>query len=124
MISFILAQVTKLKTSLRLLFLLLGMLTSWAKSPIFFLVIEFTWKSLPDGNLCVSLTQHSLIDTLLDNMGISIDNVSSYSSPYCSGFPIDSVPFVEMSSSERDAPRLKYQSLVGSLNWLAHNYSP
>jgi hypothetical protein len=89
-----------------------------------FLVIEFTWKSLPDGNLCVSLTQHSFIDTLLDNMGISIDNVSSYSSPYCSGFPIDSVPFVEMSSSERDALRLKYQSLVGSLNWLAHTTRP
>jgi hypothetical protein len=47
-----------------------------------FLGIEFTWKVLPDGHLCVSLTQQSYIDTLLDNMGISIDTVSSYSSPY------------------------------------------
>ena len=67
-----------------------------------FLGIEFTWKRLPDNHLCVSLTQQSFVDTLLDSLGISIDNVSHFSTPYRSGYPFDSVPFVEMSSSERD----------------------
>jgi len=89
-----------------------------------FLGIEFTWMTLPTGHLTVSLTQQSFIDTLLDNLGIAIDNVSHFSTPYRSGYPVDSVPFIEMSSSERDKLRLKYQSLVGSLNWLAHTTRP
>jgi hypothetical protein len=89
-----------------------------------FLGIEFTWMTLPNGHLNVSLTQQSFIDTLLDNLGIAIDNVSHFSTPYRSGYPVDSVPFIEMSSSERDKLRLKYQSLVGSLNWLAHTTRP
>jgi len=89
-----------------------------------FLGIEFTWKHLPGGHLCVSLAQQSFIDTLLDNMGIDIDSNSSFSTPYRSGYPIDSVPFIEMTSSDRDSLRLKYQSLVGSLNWLAHTTRP
>jgi len=89
-----------------------------------FLGIEFTWMTLPNGHLNVSLTQQSFIDTLLDNLGIAIDNVSHFSTPYRSGYPVDSVPFIEMSSSERDKLRLRYQSLVGSLNWLAHTTRP
>jgi hypothetical protein len=89
-----------------------------------FLGIEFTWMTLPNGHLNGSLTQQSFIDTLLDNLGIAIDNVSHFSTPYRSGYPVDSVPFIEMSSSERDKLRLKYQSLVGSLNWLAHTTRP
>jgi hypothetical protein len=89
-----------------------------------FLGIEFTWKTCSDDHFCVSLTQQSFIDTLLDQLGILVDNVSSYSTPYFSGFPIDSIPFVEMSSSDRDQLCLKYQSLVGSLNWLAHTTRP
>jgi hypothetical protein len=57
-------------------------------------------------------------------LGILIDSVSSYITPYRSDFPIDSIPFVEMSSSDQDQLRLKYQSLVGSLNWLAHTTRP
>jgi len=89
-----------------------------------FLGIEFTWQTLPSGHLEVSLTQQSFIDTLLDTLGINIDNVSHFSTPYRSGYPVDSVPFVEMSSSDRDKLRLKFQSLVGSLNWLAHTTRP
>ncbi len=47
-----------------------------------FLGIEFTWKDLPDGNLCVSLTQQSFIESLLDSLGLSFDGSSHYVSPY------------------------------------------
>jgi hypothetical protein len=37
---------------------------------------------------------------------------------------VDSIPFQDMSASNRDDLRLKFQSLVGSLNWLAHTTRP
>jgi len=89
-----------------------------------FLGIEFTWKELSDGHLSVSLTQQSFIESLLDSLNIHFENISSYSSPYHSGLHIDSIPHQEMSSSSRDHLRLQYQSLIGSLNWLAHTTRP
>jgi len=85
-----------------------------------FLGIEFTWKFHSDGNLSVSLTQQSFIDTLLASLDICIDGISTYSTPYQPNFHIDSVPCQIMSASERDSLCLRYQSLVGSLNWLAN----
>jgi hypothetical protein len=74
--------------------------------------------------LSVSLTQQSFIDTLLETLGISIDGISKYTSPYQANCHIDSIPFQDMSASDRDRLRLRYQSLVGSLNWLAHTTRP
>jgi len=70
------------------------------------------------------LTQQSFIESLLDSLNIHFENISSYSSPYRSGLHIDSIPHQEMSSSSRDRLRLQYQSLIGSLNWLAHTTRP
>jgi hypothetical protein len=89
-----------------------------------FLGIEFTWKRLPNHHLCVTLTQQSFIESFLDSLNITIENVSPYSSPYQSGVHIDSIPTIDMSTRERDALHLKYQSLVGSLNWIAHTTRP
>jgi hypothetical protein len=89
-----------------------------------FLGIEFTWNELPDGHLCVSLTQQSFVESLLDSLNISVDVISTYTSPYHSGVNIDSIPCQDMNSIDRDRLRLQYQSLVGSLNWLAHTTRP
>lgn len=45
---------------------------------------------------------------------------STYITPYRSRLSIDSILHEPMTSSDRDALRLAYQSLVGSLNWLTH----
>jgi hypothetical protein len=82
--------------------------------------IEFTWLKSSDGHLSVTLTQQSFTESLLDSLNIPYVGVSHFSTPYRSGNTIDSIPFQEMSSSDCDHLRLKYQSLVGSLNWLAH----
>jgi hypothetical protein len=89
-----------------------------------FLGIEFTWKRFSDDQLCVTLTQQSFIESLLDSLNNSFEGVSLYSSPYQSGVHIDSIPTVDMPTRDRDALRLKYQSLVGSLNWVAHTTRP
>jgi hypothetical protein len=89
-----------------------------------FLGIEFTWRHLSSGHLEVSLTQQSFIESLLDSLDISIAGISHYSSPYRSGLHIDSIQVQDMSSQGRDKLRVQYQSLVGSLNWLAHTTRP
>jgi len=85
-----------------------------------FLGTEFTWIHHDDGNISVSLTQQSFIETLLESLNITSTTISTFTTPYRSGKPIDSIPHIEMSSTARDELRLKFQSLIGSLNWLAH----
>jgi len=89
-----------------------------------FLGIEFSWRFHQDGNLSESLTQQSFAENLVDSVNYSTASVSSYVSPYRSGLPIDSIPPSALSSTEQDQLRLQYQSLVGSLNWLAHTTRP
>jgi hypothetical protein len=47
-----------------------------------FLGIEFAWNTDTTGNLHVSLTQQSFVETLLDNLGITIESTSHFSTPY------------------------------------------
>jgi len=89
-----------------------------------FLGLEFNWYYHPDGNLSVNLTQQSFAETLIDSVGFVSTSVSTFTSPYRSGFPVDAVPTQPMDSADRDKLRLQYQTLVGSLNWLAHSTRP
>jgi hypothetical protein len=89
-----------------------------------FLGIEFTWRKHDDGNLSISLTQQSFIETLVESLGFAQASTSTYTTPYRLGMVIDSIPHQEMSSEDRDKFRLNYQSIVGSLNWLAHTTHP
>ncbi len=56
----------------------------------------------------------------MESLGFDSLGFSSYTTPYRLSAPIDSVIHEQMSPSDRDALRLSYQKLVGSLNWLAH----
>jgi len=89
-----------------------------------FLGIEFNWRIHPDGHVSVNLTQQSFTENLLDNLGYNSSSVSTFTMPYHSGLSIDSIPTISMSSTDCDKLQLKYQSLVGSLNWLAHTTRP
>jgi hypothetical protein len=89
-----------------------------------FLGREFTWQEHEDGHITVSLTQQSFTEQLLDSLNISSTKLSTFLTPYRAGQSIDSIPTVEMSEQERNVLRLQYQSLVGSLNWLAHTTKP
>jgi len=89
-----------------------------------FIGTEFFWVFHDGGHLSVSLTQQSFAETLIDSLGLDFCGQSSFTTPYQTGQSIDSLPAVPMSSSDRNVLRLKYQSLVGSLNWLAHTTHP
>jgi hypothetical protein len=89
-----------------------------------FLGIEFNGHHFQNGELSVTLTQQSFIENLMDTLGITSESQSTFTTPYVSGVSIDSIPTVSMSASDQDKLRLQYQSLVGSLNWLAHMTRP
>jgi hypothetical protein len=89
-----------------------------------FLGIEFTWVHHTDGHVSVTLTQQSFSETLIESLGLESASISTFTTPYHLGYPIDSVIHIPMDSHDRDTLRLNYQSLVGSLNWLAHTTRP
>jgi len=60
----------------------------------------------------------------LDSLSIIHHGSSTFLTPYRSGQCIDSIPPVPMLASARNELRLWYQSIVGSLNWLAHTTRP
>jgi hypothetical protein len=60
----------------------------------------------------------------LDTLELTAESTSTFTSPYKSGSSIDAIPSVDMSAPDRDKLRLQYQSLVGSLSWLAHTTHP
>jgi len=90
-----------------------------------FLGTEFTWVHHEDGHLTVTLTQQSFIETLMDSLGISTSQLSTFTTPYKSCQSIDSVQHdPTLTTAARDELCLQCQSLVGSLNWLAHTTRP
>jgi hypothetical protein len=86
--------------------------------------IEFHWTHHEDAHLTVHLTQQSFAETLVESLHFDHLPNSSFLTPYRSGLPADSVPHSSMSSQDRDSLWLAYQSLIGSLNWLAHTTRP
>jgi hypothetical protein len=86
--------------------------------------IEFSWVHHDDGHVSVSLTQQSFAENLVESVNVLTTSTSTFVTPYHSGLSIDSIPPSSLSSQEQHELRLHYQSLVGSLNWLAHTMRP
>ncbi len=89
-----------------------------------FLGIVFSWIHHDNGNISVSLTQQSFAENLVDSVNYTTATTSTFTTPYRSGLALDLIPASTLSSSEQDKLCLQYQSLVGSLNWLAHTTRP
>jgi hypothetical protein len=57
----------------------------------------------------------------VESLELQSCQISTFTTPYKSGHSIDSVLHDDtLSTTARDALHFQYQSLVGSLNWLAH----
>jgi hypothetical protein len=89
-----------------------------------FLGIELHWTKHSDDNLSVTLTQQSFSESLIDSLGYLNMGSNLFTTPYHSGLSIDSIDIQDLPSDQKDLLRLQYQSLVGSLNWLAHTTHP
>jgi hypothetical protein len=92
-----------------------------------FLGTHFTWLDLPDGNVSVHLSQVAFAQNLVERHRQQHININPRSTPYRSGLPIDSIQGAtpdEMNDPTFIRRRELYQSIVGSINWLATNTRP
>ena len=91
-----------------------------------FLGIHFTWADKPDRHLGIHLSQVAYAQNLVERYRQHTINYNSQTTPYRSGLPINSIlPAQELEDDPVFLRRkLQYQSLVGSLNWLATTTRP
>ncbi len=87
--------------------------------------MHFSWRITPLA-ITVHLNQSSFASNLVESFHLSDRNQTPTVTPYHSGIPIDGVA---PSSEDDDCLALKcqkeaYQSLIGSVGWLAHLTRP
>jgi hypothetical protein len=90
-----------------------------------FLRVHFSWQITP-LTVTVHLNQSSFASNLVESFSLSNRSQIPTATPYRLGVPIDSVP---PSYEDNNSPALKcwkeaYQSLIGSIGWLAHSTCP
>ena len=90
-----------------------------------FLGTHFQWLVTPDL-VQVHLSQTGFASHLVEDNNIHLRNVTPDATPYRSGLPIDACP--ESNEYEMDPTfierKKKYQSIVGSIGWLAQSTHP
>ncbi len=102
------------------------LLAKWCKVDFmgivdWFLGVHFSWKITP-LTVTVHLNQSGFESKLVESFSLSKRSQTPTATPYRLGVPIDSVA---PSYEDNNPPALKrweeaYQSLIGSIGWLAH----
>jgi hypothetical protein len=90
-----------------------------------FLGTHFQWMVMLEL-VQVHLSQTGFASHLVKENNIHLCNVTPDATPYCSGLPINACP---ESDEDKKLPtflkcKQKYQSIVGSLGWLAQSTQP
>jgi hypothetical protein len=90
-----------------------------------FLGIHFSWR-ITSSLVAIHLTQFGFASNLVESFFHESRNPTSTATPYRSGIPIDSIA---PSTDNNDSPaqirqKEAYQSLVGSIGWLAGTTCP
>ena len=88
------------------------------------LVLHSPWIKHIEGNISVHLCKSSLTEFTAHLFSVHIANKVPSTTPYCSGFPIYSIPPVEPLDPDLPHQRNFYQSIVGCIKWLATCTSP
>ena len=85
----------------------------------FFLGTAFTWRRHNYGNLSVHLSQAAFAEHTAHMFGVAGMARVPNMTPWRSGLPIDLIAAADESEPDFKRRRKVYQSLVGSINWLA-----
>ena len=86
--------------------------------------VKFTCTRRKDGHVEIFMGQPVDTNDLIVKAGLDSPHTSIPSIPYRSGYPVNSVPDVEMSLGDREKLNKTLQEYVGSLNWLANQTQP
>ncbi len=86
---------------------------------------HFSWRITP-STVTIHLNQSGFASNLVESFSLSNRFQTPTATPYRSGVPIDSVA---LSYEDNNSPALKhwkeaYESLIGSIGWLAHSTCP
>ena len=84
-----------------------------------FLGTAFTWLQHKDRNISIHLCHSSLTEFTDHFFLVQSTNKAPNMTPYCSGFPIDSIPPVDTLDPDLTCRRQFYQIIFGCINWLA-----
>ena len=85
----------------------------------YFLGTVFTWIQHKDGNISVHICQSAFTEFTAHRFSVQSTNKFPNMTPYCSGFPIDSISPVDPLNPDIPCRRQVYKSIVGCINWLA-----
>ena len=85
-----------------------------------FLGIKFDSICNNNNSLSIYMSQPAFIDTLLQTTGLQSSNSSL--TPYCSGFPVDSIKTPTQPASNTTI--LQMRLIIGSLLWLSQSTCP
>ena len=79
----------------------------------------FTWLRHKDDKISVHIWESEFTVFTAHWFLVQSANKVPNMSPYCSGFPIDSIPPVDPLDTDIPRRRQVYQIIVGCINWLA-----
>jgi hypothetical protein len=85
----------------------------------YFLGTAFTWKRHDNGHLSVHLCQSAFTEFTAHRFSVHRYNRTPHMTPYRSGIPIDSIPAADPKDPDLKRRTKVYQSIVGSINWVA-----
>ena len=85
----------------------------------YFLGTAFTCIHHKDGKIYIHLCQSEFIKFIAHRFSAQSTNKVPNMTPYCSGFPIDSIPPVGPLDPDLPCRQQVYQSIFGCINWLA-----
>ena len=85
----------------------------------YFLGTAFTWFRHADVNISVHLCQSSFTEFTAHQFLVHTTNKVPNMTPYCYGFPTDSIPPVDPLYPDLPRQKLVYQIIVGCINWIA-----
>jgi hypothetical protein len=90
----------------------------------FFLGLKFDWIMSDDGHVDCRISQEAYAHTIVNELGLSQANINPLMTPFRSGFPIDTIPVVDMSPESRAPLVGKMQCWLGMINWLTMGTRP
>ena len=85
----------------------------------YFLGTAYNWLQHADGNISVHLCQSAFTEFTANRFSVNIVKKVPRTTPYRSGFPIESIPTVDALDPDLTRQKQVYQSIFGFINWLA-----
>jgi hypothetical protein len=89
-----------------------------------FLGIQFSWDFSSSGELSCRMSQEGYIQSIISELGLTHANTCPTMTPFRSGLPVDAIPTVDLSDTDRAPIIDKMRSWLGMLNWLCQGTWP